>query len=479
MPVGSPAARWLESRGRLPRFPGSVGTIVPRMNPIIVLLLIFVMVGFNALYVAAEFATVGSRRSRVQENAAAGSGPAAALLTILQDPKRLDNYVAACQIGITLSSLVAGAYGQAQIVPLLENRFGSSSRTIAVVIVLLFITALQVVLGELLPKTIALRYPETLALATLTPMRISQWLLRPLVALFNGSAFAIMRGLRLDIDHSHSHVHSPTELAGLFRESAEGGLIDSDEREMLTGALSVTNRVVREIMTPRRRLVTVEAATPIADALGSLSASPYTRFPVTEGGEDIVGLVALRDLYLANEAGRAAVVADVLEEPMVVSEMFEVPSLMAALAKEGEHVAIVVNEFGTVSGLVTREDALEEVFGELYDEFDNEPEPITLEGTTVSARGDVLLTTLNERFELALPVDRADTVGGYVWHHLGRLPEVGDTVPLITGAKVGDLSGDPASDEPQLLLRVDVVDGTLVERVSFTLPSDEPRRDPE
>ena len=170
------------------------------MDIVIVLSLILVMVGFNALYVGAEFATVGSRRSRVQETAEKGSGSASGLLAILRDPKRLDNYVAACQIGITLSSIVAGAYGQAQLVPLLEDRFGSASPTIAVVTVLLFITSLQVVLGELLPKTIALRYPETLAIATLPPMRISQWLLRPLVAVFNGSAFAIMRRLGLNIE---------------------------------------------------------------------------------------------------------------------------------------------------------------------------------------------------------------------------------------------------------------------------------------
>ena len=445
------------------------------MNTVIVLLLILVMVGFNALYVAAEFATVGSRRSRVQETAEKGGGPATGLLAILQDPKRLDNYVAACQIGITLSSLVAGAYGQAQLVPLLEERFGSASRTIAVVVVLLFITALQVVLGELLPKTVALRYPETLAIATLTPMRISQWLLRPLVAVFNGSAFAIMRWFGLHIDHSHSHVHSPTELAGLYRDSAAGGLIDSDERKMLTGALSVTNRVVREIMTPRRRLVTIEASTPIADALAELSASPYSRCPVTEDGEDIVGFVTLRDLFLANENGTSATVADIAEEPMVVSEVFEVPPLMNAFAQEGIHVAVAVNEFGTISGLVTREDALEEVFGEFYDEFDDEPDPITLAGSTVSVRGDVLLEVLNERFALALPVDRADTVSGYVWHHLGRRPVVGDTVPLITRAKLAGSSNDP---EPHSPLRVDSVDGTLVERVSFALPAGDGDEDP-
>ena len=448
------------------------------MNIVIVLLLILVMVGFNALYVGAEFATVGSRRSRVQETAATGNRPATRLLEILRDPKRLDNYVAACQIGITLSSIVAGAYGQAQLVPLLEERFGSASRTIAVVVVLLFITALQVVLGELLPKTIALRYPETMAVATLTPMRISQWLLQPLVAVFNGSAFAIMRRLGLHIDHSHSHVHSPTELAGLYRDSAAGGLIDSDEREMLTGALSVTNRVVREIMTPRRRLVTIEASTSIADALAGFSAGPYSRFPITEDGEEIVGLVTLRNLFLANEEGRTATVAEVAEEPMVVSEVFEVPALMNMFAHRGIHAAIVVNEFGSVSGLVTREDAIEEVFGEFYDEFDEELDPIIRAGSTVSVRGDVLLTVLNERFDLALPVDRADTVGGYVWQRLGRLPAVGDTVPLVTRAELTERSRATDSGEPHPVLRVDSVDGTLVERVSFTLSGDDPQADP-
>jgi len=447
------------------------------MSVVIVLLLILVMVGFNALYVGAEFATVGSRRSRVQETAETGSGPATGLLAILQDPKRLDNYVAACQIGITLSSIVAGAYGQARLVPLLEEQFGSASRTIAVVIVLLFITALQVVLGELLPKTIALRYPETLAIATLTPMRISQWLLRPLVAVFNGSAFAIMRFLGLHIDHSHSHVHSPTELAGLYRDSAAGGLIDSDERRMLTGALAVTNRVVREIMTPRRRLVTIEASTPIGDALAEFAASPYSRFPVTEDGKEIVGLVTLRDLFLANEKGTPATVADIAEEPMIVGEVFEVPPLMSAFAQRGIHVAMVVNEFGSISGLVTREDALEEVFGEFYDEFDDEPDPITVIGSEVSVRGDVLLTVLNERFELDLPIDRADTVSGYVWQHFGRLPAEGDTVPLVTRGQVAESSSAPGSVESHPSLRVDSVDGTLVERVSFSLPANEREAD--
>jgi CBS domain containing-hemolysin-like protein len=228
-------------------------------------------------------------------------------------------------------------------------------------------------------------------------------------------------------------------------------------------------------MTPRRRLVTIEASTPIAEALAEVSASPYSRFPITEDGEEIVGLVTLRDLFLANEEGTAATVADVAEEPMVVSEVFEVPPLMNAFSQQGIHAAIVVNEFGSISGLVTREDAIEEVFGEFYDEFDDEPDPITVTGSAVSVRGDVLLMVLNERFDLALPVDRADTVSGYVWQHLGRLPAVGDLVPLITRVGRPDVDGDtlPDAEGPGPTLRVDSVDGTLVERVSFTLPAND------
>lgn len=439
---------------------------------IITLLLILVMVGFNALYVAAEFATVGSRRSRVQETAEGGSGPAIGLLRVLQDPAKLDNYVAACQVGITLSSLVAGAYGQAQITPLLEEWFPGLGRGLAIAIVLLSVTALQVVLGELLPKTIALRYPERLAMATLKPLQFSQWILRPLVIVFNGSAFWLMRKLGLHIDHSHSHVHSPEELVGLYRASEAGGLIDSSEREMLAGAIAVSARSVREIMTPRRRLVMVDKSTPIDQALSELSTSPYSRFPVTDGAEEIVGVVTLRDLFSANEASLAGTVADVASEAMVVGEFFEVTPLLNTFSSEGVHVAVVVNEFGTISGMVTREDAIEEILGEFNDEFDVEPDPITILGQRVSVRGDVLLEVINDRFGFAIPDDDVDTVGGYVWHHLGRLPVVGDTIPLVTAANLAALTADddPDLDPLPTPLRVDSVDGTLVDRVSFDMP---------
>lgn len=428
------------------------------MSTVITLLALAVLVAFNALYVAAEFATVGSRRSRIQEDAESGSSSAGALLRILEDPKRLDNYVAACQIGITLSSLVAGSYGQAQLTPLLEPLFGAAGRAVAVIVVLVFITALQVVLGELLPKTAALRYPERLALATLAPMRVSQWLFRPLVAVFNGSAFAVMRMLGLHADHSHAHVHSPEELAGLYRASAEGGLIDAAERDMLAGVLNVADRVVREIMTPRRRLVTVAAGETVADALAQVVTTPYTRFPVAGDGDqvdDIVGIVHLRDLHLLAADRPDATAAEVMRPVPDVAEVLPVPALWSRLRADGEHCAIVVNEFGSVVGLVTMEDAIEEIFGEVLDEFDREEEPVIVDGGRVSVRGDVLVDTLVDRFALRPPEADVDTVGGLVWHELGRQPEVGDEV-AVSGADI--------------VLRVDAVDETSVTRASFVLP---------
>lgn len=428
------------------------------MNVLVPLLVISVMVSFNALYVAAEFATVGSRRSRVQEAAEGGSGAAVQLLAILQDPKRLDAYVAACQIGITLSSLVAGAYGQAALTPLLEPIFGAGGRAVAVLIVLVLITSLQVVLGELLPKTAALRYPERLAMATLPPMRVSQWLFRPLVTLFNGSAFVLMKRLRLQVDHSHAHVHSPEELAGLYRASAAGGLIDAAERDMLAGVLNVDERLVREVMTPRTRLVTVEADATVGDALAELAHGPHSRFPVLGEDDEVTGVVHLRDLFNEVQAGPATLVSQVARPVLTVADVLTVPNLWRTLREERHHMAMVVNEYGSVAGMVTLEDALEEILGEVYDEFDDEAEPISEQDGRVSVRGDVLLELLDDRFGLRLDTDEVDTVGGMCWHELGRQPEVGDEITV----------------EPDgIVVRVDAMDGKAVHEASFQLPEGE------
>lgn len=411
------------------------------------------MLAFNALYVAAEFATVGSRKSRIQAAAQDGNRSAASLLKIVRDPVALDNYVAACQIGITLSSLVAGALGQARLTPLFEPWFGSAGRVVAIIVTLLIITGLQVVLGELLPKTAALRYPERLAIGTLRPMQLSQVAFKPLVTIFNGSAFAIMRAFKLKTDHSHAHVHSPEELAALFDESAEGGLIDVAERDMLAGVLNVDHRLVREIMTPRRRMVGVSATQQVGDALDVVVETPHTRFPVwSDSHDDVSGIVHLRSLYLGAQDDPGALVSSVALPVLEVAETLSVPALWERLYKSERHCALVINEYGDVSGLVTLEDAIEEIFGEVRDEFDIDPDPIVIANGRVSVAGEVLLEDLNHRFDLGLPTDDVDTIGGLIWHELSRLPTIGEEISI---------------GETLTSVRVDAIDGNAVERVSF------------
>lgn len=426
------------------------------LSLILPVLIVLVLTALNALYVAAEFSTVGARKSRVQEQADGGSASAEKLIWILRDPRRLDDYVAVSQVGITLTSLILGAYGQAQLAPLLTpalGRFGGLAT--ATLIVLLIITVLQVVLGELLPKTVALRYPERLALALLRFMQFSLILFKPLIALLNGTAYTVLRRFGLVSGESHMHVHSPDELQDLFSASAKGGLIDAAERQMLSGVLNMEERVVREIMTPRTRLITVGHGEHLADALGRLSSSAYTRFPVIgEGGtDDVLGVINLRTLYLRSRLRPEARVADIMYQPLLVADVTAVPLLWRKLREAGRHSAIVVDEYGGVAGMVTLEDAIEEIFGDLQDEFDQEDEAFSRVGNRLSVRGDLLIEDVNDEFELELPTQEADTISGLIWAEMGRLPMVGDEV------RVGEL-----------VLRVDSMDRRAVRRISLDAP---------
>ena len=425
------------------------------MNVIVTVVAITIMLALNALYVAAEFATVGSRKSRIQAMAQDGNRSAAKLFEIVRDPVLIDNYVAACQVGITLSSLVAGAFGQARLTPLFEPLFGSGGRAIAIVVTLIIITSLQVILGELLPKTAALRYPERLAIATLRPMRVSQILFRPLVIVFNGSAFTILARLGLGGDHSHSHVHSPEELAVLFRESAAGGLIDVAERNMAAGVLNIEQRHVRDIMTPRRRMVGVKAEDTIGAALAQVVETPHTRFPVWgETTDDVIGIVHLRELYLGSQHDPKALVSTITRPTLDVAETMSVPALWRLLGERERHCALVIDEYGGVAGLVTLEDSIEEVFGEVRDEFDVDPDPIVVANGRVSVSGEVLIEDVNRRFDLSLSTDAVDTIGGLIWHQLSRMPTIGEQVSL---------------GSEDLLVQIDRIDGNAIERVSFDL----------
>src|SRR3954452_14238264 len=257
----------------------------------------------TGLYVAAEFAAVSARRSRLRRLAEDGDVLALRLLPVLEDPRALDRYIAASQVGITLSSLLLGAYGQATLAPRLmpllarfENLQPSTVESASVAIVLVFLTTLEVILGELVPKSLALQNPTRTALFTVLPM---QWSIRAFswsITLLNGSGGLLLRALRLPAT-GHRHVHSPEEIALLIAESRDGGLLEPQEQVRLHRSLRLGLRVARQLMVPRSRLVALEATTPMPDVLRVAASSPYSRLPVYRKTlDDIIGILRTKDV---------------------------------------------------------------------------------------------------------------------------------------------------------------------------------------
>lgn len=430
---------------------------------LVTLLLVVILTILNALFVAAEFALVGARRTRMSELAAGGSGNAKTVLRILQDHHLLDRAIAAAQIGITLTSLIAGYVGQGLLTPVfapwlaevgLSNETAAAS--VATITILLSITGFQVVFGELLPKSVALRFPEQVALATARPLQVSLVLLSPFITFFNGSAFAIMRLLRIPYGGPAIHVHSPQELEGLFQQSARGGVIDAGEREMLHNVFLLDERVVRQIMIPRVRVSAIDVDTPPGEALQRLSAEPHTRFPVFEGTIDkIVGTLHIRDLFLQHEINPEGSLHEVMRPAKLIPESMTVYELWQEFKQERATMAVIFDEYGGMAGIVTLEDILEEIFGELQDEFDLEPDLYREDASgRIHLRGDMLVSDANARLLLTLPEDGPETIGGFVMDLLERSPRVGDEVSI-----------------QQLLMRVEDVSDYAITEVSLTPPA--------
>lgn len=366
------------------------------MSPIVAAVLVASIL-VNALYVAAEFSAVSVRRSRLQQMAEEGDRLAARVLAVLNDGKALDRYIAACQVGITISSLVLGAYAQAtlavDLAPLFA-RLGSlqmaAAQSAAAVTVLVLLTVLQMVFGELVPKSLALQFPTRIARWTVLPLLLSLRLLRYPISFLNGSGIAILRLLRMPA-HGHAHIHSPTEIEYLIAESRAGGQLDPQESQRLREALRLGLRTVGELMVPRTRVVGVDAATPWPEVVETLRRSPYSRLPVYEETLDhVVGVLHVRDVVRPLMAGGTPPTSlqAVLNPVLVVPETMTVDRLLERLRSERKAMAIVADEFGGTAGIITVGDLLDELLGETADEFKpREHVPQRLPDGRVRSRG--------------------------------------------------------------------------------------------
>lgn len=406
-----------------------------------IVIIVAFLIAVNALYVAGEFASVSARKTRIVQAANEGNRLAKMLLPIIEDSHKLDNYIAASQVGITLSSVALGIYGQQQIapllVPLLEGiPFLSSDVAaggIAVTLTLIVLTTLQVILGELVPKSIAIQYPERVALSTVLPMRWSaDIILKPLIILLNGSGALLLRLLGSSHDASHRHVHSPEEIQFLIEQSHKGGLLDAEERELLGNALRVGELTVSDVVMPRTRMIAASADSTVEELLRLAATSHYTRIPVYEGSIDhIVGIAHLKDLFRLYRLGKTSVKGS-LRKVSFVPETMSINDVWQVLNRERTYLAIVFDEYGGTVGMVTREDLLEVLFGEVQDEFDEDEEPpIKKVGEReYEVGGDLSIAYLNSQLDLDLSAEHAHTVSGLIVALLERIPEVGDEVTL-------------------------------------------------
>jgi len=385
-----------------------------------------VLILLNAFFVAAEYALVTVRRTRIQELTDAGNKRARAVQRITADPPR---FIAAMQLGVTLTSLGIGALGESVLSNVLDKWLAT---VVAVVIAFVVITFLHVVVGELVPKGLALGYPDRIALGVSAPVRGFFVVFKPAIWVLQRSSEAGQRVLGLDPRAADSRPLSEAELKMLLEVSTEQGEIEHDEREMLYKVFDFADKEASDVMVPRPEVVGLSIEMPPEAALAAILASPYTRYPVYRDSlDEILGVLHVRDLFSAlHDRGIAEVrIEEVLRPVHIVPETKDLAALLAEFRRTNQHMAVVVDEYGATQGIVTLEDLLEEIVGEIEDEFDLPDESVErVDDHTVRIDGTFPLDDFNEQFQTGLEHEDFHTVAGYVFHLLGRAAEPGDEV---------------------------------------------------
>jgi CBS domain containing-hemolysin-like protein len=404
----------------------------------------------NGYFVAAEYGLVTVRRTRMLELAERGHNRRARqVLGITSQPPR---FIAAMQLGVTLTSLAIGALGEHALARVFDPIVATA---LAVILAYLILTFLHVVIGELIPKGIALAYSERTALAVATPVRVFFVVFKPLIWLLQRSTEWALRTVGLQPPGAQGAVHSEAELKMLVSESTERGEIEAGEQEMLYKVFEFADKEVADVMVPRPEVVALALDMPPEQALQAVLDSPYTRYPVyRESLDEIVGVLHVRDLIEAMvERGIASVrIEDIVRPAYMVPETKDLAALLTEFRRTNQHMAIVINEYGAMEGIVTLEDLLEEIVGEIEDEFDLPDETVErIDDDTVRIDGTFPIDDFNEQFGTALPQEDYHTIGGFVFGLLGRAPERGDVVEH-DGAR----------------FHVDEVEGSRIQRLTVT-----------
>jgi CBS domain containing-hemolysin-like protein len=424
------------------------------------LLLVALLVFANGFFVAAEFSLVSVRRTRIAELLSQGNRRAAWVQKAIENPDRV---IAATQLGITLASLGLGWIGEPALSHLIHPLVtlfpiamqDEVSHSISAGIAFSLITFLHVVVGELAPKSIALQDPENTSLVVAQPTLWTERLFKPVIWALNGTGNALLKLVGVKPVSGHELVHSVEEIKMLVSASAEEGVVQAEESDMLHAIFDLSQLLARQVMLPRTEISAIEANTPLDEIVELATQSLYTKFPVYEDNLDqILGILHVKEvLRRLKEPGCDTCVArDLTREALFVPETTSADALLRQFRASRQHIAIVLDEYGGTAGLVTLEDLLEEIVGEVSDPFD-QPHPHfeSLPDGTILIEGMTLIEDVNEELNLHLEDPHYDTIAGYILGKLGRIAHAGDSV-----------------ESDGLRLRVESMDGLRIARVALT-----------
>jgi len=385
-----------------------------------------VLILLNAFFVAAEYGLVTARRTRIVELQHQGNRRARDALRITADPPR---FIAAMQLGVTLTSLGIGALGEQTLAHLFDDFLAT---VLAVLLAYLILTFLHVVIGELVPKGIALGHSEGTALIVAAPVRTFLIVMRPLIWFLERSTEIVLKWLGQKPPGADDDVLSEAELRMLVSQSTAHGEIEQQEQEMLYKVFDFADKEAKDVMVPRPEVVALSIDLPPEQCLEAVMDSPFTRYPVyRESLDNVVGILHVRDLFRAlRDRGMHEVkVEDIIRPAHIVPETKDLAALLAEFRRANQHMAIVVDEYGDMEGIVTLEDLLEEIVGDIEDEFDLPDESVEqIDEDTVVIDGTFPIDDFNERFNTTLPDEDYHTMAGFVFGLLGRQPEAGDTI---------------------------------------------------
>lgn len=395
------------------------------------LLLVLVFVALNGFFVAAEFAYVKVRASRIDAMAEEGNMRARFAQKILRN---LNAYLSACQLGITLTSLILGWLGEPTVSRLLEpllTRMGlpdAAIDTISFIIAFAIITSFHITLGEQFPKTYAIRQSEAITLWTALPVIVFNYIMYPFIWSLNGVSNWMLRKSGIGAEEGHESAHTEDEIRVLMQESHKSGLLDKTEMTLMDNIFEFSETTAREIMIPRTEMVCLYANLPIEDNIEIAINEMRTRFPVCDPDKDnIIGYIHIKDLF--NPRDRIRDIRSILRPLATVPESMSISALLTSMQRKKHQMALLIDEYGGTAGLVTVEDILEEIVGEIQDEFDEERPSIEVrDEETFSVDGLLLIADFNDYFGTEISTEEYDTIGGWVYSQVEIPPRKNDRI---------------------------------------------------